>query len=151
MGIFGSKYGYWTPCGGLTERHSLLFGDSFWRYTIILCCKWHDVASLHHLMVKIWELLSKHHYFGSFFIKIGEFDPRGVHKCGRSVLVLDSFYPYTVVFEFVWNGFLCMFDIFQGVKSVKNCIFSLFFDKILPFNPPWCSEKGLPSGLFVLF
>ena len=56
-----------------------------------------------------------------------------------------------IVFKFVSNGFLCMFGIFQGVKIVKNWFFGLFFDKILEFNPPWCSENWLPPGVFVLF
>ena len=43
----------------------------------MLCFKCHNVAALHHLMVEIWELLSKHQYFGSFLIKIGKFDPPG--------------------------------------------------------------------------
>ncbi len=56
-----------------------------------------------------------------------------------------------LVFKFVSNGFLCMFGIFQGVKIVKNRFFCFFFDKILEFNPPWCSENWLLPGCFVLY
>ena len=61
-----SKYWYLTPCGGHNERYSLLFGDSFWRNCIIICFKCHNVAALHHLMVKTWMLLAKRQYLGHF-------------------------------------------------------------------------------------
>ena len=33
------------------------------------------IGPLHHLRVDIWELLAKHQYFGSFMVKIGDFNP----------------------------------------------------------------------------
>ena len=77
LGIFGSKYGYFTPCGDRTGRYSLLFRDSFWRNDIIICFKCHNVAALHHLMVKTWRLLAKHQYFGSFWSKNRQIKPSG--------------------------------------------------------------------------
>ena len=88
---FWSKYGYLNPCCGHTERYSLLFGDSFWRNDIIICFKCHNVAALHHLMVKTWKLLTKNKYFRSFLIKIGKFDPRGVNIQGHLLLFGNLF------------------------------------------------------------
>ena len=56
-----------------------------------------------------------------------------------------------IVFELVWNGFLGMFGICQGVKIVKNCFFSLFSTNILAFNPPMVFRERVTPGLFVLF
>jgi hypothetical protein len=70
-------------------------------------------------------LLSKHQYFGSFLVKIGEFDARGVYKCGRSVLVFDSFHLYSVLGCLEW-----FFMHIQHISSNQNCeklIFRHFF------------------------
>ena len=79
LGISGSKYRHLTPCGGHTERYSLLF----WTNTIMLSCKWHNAAALHHLMVSIPESLAKHQNFGSFLVEMGEFDPLVWSYIGR--------------------------------------------------------------------
>ena len=115
-GNFGSKYGYLTPRGGHTERYSLLFGDSFSRNTIMLCCECHNVAALHHLIAEMWQILLKHQYFRSFFVKIGEFNPPGVYKCGRLVLVFDSFHQYSVLVCLEW---FCMH--IRHISSDRNC------------------------------
>ena len=63
LGIYGSKCGYLTPCGGHKERYSLLFWDSF---AIMIYCKSHSMTALHHLMVEIWELLTTRQYLCHF-------------------------------------------------------------------------------------
>ena len=83
------------------------------------------MAALHPLMVKIWEILSKDLYFGSFLNKIGNFDPRGVHQCGRSVLVMDSFHPFSVLVCLEWY-FMHVRHISSGQNGEK-LLFRPFF------------------------
>ena len=74
---------------------------------------------------------------------------RGVHQCGRSVLVMDSFHPYSVLVCLEW-----CFMYVRPISRGQNCekpLFRPFFDKILAFNPPWCPEKGLPPVLLYFF
>ena len=55
----------------------------FGKNTIILSCKLHNSAALHHLKVSIQESLAKHQNFGSFLVEMGEFDPLVWSYIGR--------------------------------------------------------------------
>ena len=75
--------------------------------------------------------------------------PQGVHKCSRPELLLDPFHPYSIL--------VCLEWVLMGILHIsmdENCEklnFRPFFDKILAFDPLWCSEKELPPGVFELF
>ena len=78
------------PCGGHIVQSFLFLVDSFWQNIIMICCKCHIVADLHHLMVWIWELLAKHWYFVPFLVKIASFGVMSPLLDGK-ILVLEKF------------------------------------------------------------
>ena len=60
--------------------------------------------------------------------------PRGVHKCGRPVLILDSFHPYSVLVCLEW-----FFMHIPHISSDQNCeklIFRPFFWQNFGVWPP---------------
>ena len=61
--------------------------------------------------------------------------PRGVHQCGRSVLVMDSFHPYSVLVCLEWC-FMHVRPISRGQNCERKTAFRPFFDKVLAFPPP---------------
>ena len=144
-GHFWSEYWYLTPCGGHTKRYSLLFGYSFWRNDLIICFK--CLAALHHLMVKTWRLLAKHHYFWSFLIKIGKFDPPGCWYTGTPATVW-----YVILKRHYHASFLkclcgCIVQINGSNWGVinKTLIFGVIFGQNMGIWPPvvvilWCIE-----------
>ena len=86
---------------------------------------------------------------GHFGSKSSNLTTRGVYKCGRSVLLLDSFHPYSVRARLEW--FLGMFRLRQGVKIVKSA-FSAFFRQNFGVQPPQgVQRKGYPLGYLYFF
>ena len=65
--------------------------------------------------------------------------PRGVHKCSRPELLLDPFHLYSIL--------VCLEWVLMGILHIsmdENCEklnFRPYFDKILAFDPLWCSGK----------
>ena len=108
------------------------------------------MSALYHLMVKTRMLLAKHQYFGSFLIKIGKFDPRGVHNCSRSVHVLDSFHPYNVLVCLEWF-FMHVRHISSGQKCEKLHFQPFFSTKFCRLTPRGVQRKGYPLGYLYFF
>ena len=68
---------FWVKIG--PNRNSfLMFVALIWTKTTMFWYKYHIGSSLHHLMVKMCELLAKRQYFESFLFKIGDMWPPGV-------------------------------------------------------------------------
>ena len=79
---------------------------------------------------------------GIFVLKYVCLTSSGVHKCDRSVLVLDSFYLYIVLVYLKWC-IMSFLGILQGIKIEKN-MFRPFLYKIKMFDPCKVQRKGYP-------
>jgi hypothetical protein len=76
-GHFWSKFGNLTTRGDPILCHHLLFGNLFWRNTIILCPKYIFVAIKYHQRAQMRSYLHITNIWGHFWSKCGYLTPRG--------------------------------------------------------------------------